>query len=211
MFLLKSSNVLEKKNYLRIFMFLYLVILIWSAIDPMDYAVWFLEILGVIFIISVYFYYNNSIQFSILTSTWFFIAVSLITIGAHFSFPNVPLFDKITAIIGMDRNNFDKLGHIVQGILPVLIGREVLIKKGITRDYFWNNFLAFTIAMSVSAIYELIEWLFIILLGNNEYTYEVLGTQGYIWDAQSDMLMAFIGALLTVLFTRRHFLQLIKR
>lgn len=201
---------IRKKRYIRTLMVLYTIIFIWSAILPKDYAIWFLEILGVLFIISVYAFHNKKIQFTRLTNTWFFIAVSMITVGAHYSFPDVPIFDQFKGWYGIGRNNYDKLGHLVQGVLPVLLSREVLVKKRVTTDLYWNNFLSFCVAMSVTAVYELIEWVFILLLGNNEYTYDVLGTQGYIWDAQTDMLMACIGAILTLVFTRKHFLNLIK-
>jgi putative membrane protein len=189
-------------------MILYSSIFIWSAISPKNYAVWFLEILGVFFLISIYVFYNKDIQFTSLTNTWFFIAMALITIGAHYSFPDVPIFEDLKGWNGMQRNNFDKLGHLVQGVLPVLISREVLFKKGIVKDFYWNSFLAFCVAMSITAGYELVEWLFILVLGDNDYTFDVMGTQGYIWDAQSDMLMASIGAILTILLSRKHFLHI---
>ena len=210
MSMLTMENGMRKRTYIRTLMILYAIIFIWSAISPKDYAIWFLEILGVFFIISVYAFHNKNIQFTSLTNTWFFIAVSLITVGAHYSFPDVPIFDQFKGWYGIERNNYDKLGHLVQGVLPILLSQEVLVKKRVTTNLYWNNFLSFCVAMSVTAVYELIEWLFILLLGNNEYTNDVLGTQGYIWDAQSDMLMACIGAILTIVFTRKHFLNLVK-
>lgn len=204
------ESVFTKNTYVRILVACYALIFVWSAISPKDYAVWFLEILGVFFLIALYLYHNKQVQFTPLTNTWFFIAMAFITVGAHYSFPDVPLFDQVKGWYGMERNNFDKVGHIVQGILPVLIAREILVKKVFVKEYFWNNVIAFSVAMSVTAIYELIEWSFIVLLGDNDYTFDVMGTQGYIWDAQSDMLMAMIGALLTIALTKKHFLNLIK-
>jgi len=197
-----------KERYLTILKVLYLAVFIWSAIAPKDYSIWFLEIVGVIFIILLYVYFYKSIRFSITTNTWFFIAVCLITIGAHYSFPDVPLFDHLKGCFGMERNNYDKLGHLVQGILPVLISREVLVKKNITKDIYWNNLISFCVAMAVTSVYELIEWLFIVLFGDNNYTSDVLGTQGYIWDAQSDMLFAMIGALLAIFLGHKHLVAL---
>ena len=199
-----------RSDYTKVLCFLYCAILIWSAISPKDYAIWFLEIFGVVLVVSIYFYFDRLIQFTVVTNVWFFIAISLITVGAHYSFPDVPFFEHNLDWLAVPRNNYDKLGHVVQGVLPVLIAREVLIKKGISRDIYWNSFLAFCVAMSTTAVYELIEWLFIILLGNNEYTYDVLGTQGYVWDAQSDMLMALIGALLAMFLGKKHFSNLLR-
>lgn len=200
-----------KKNYTRILILLFLLIFIWSAIKPKDYYVWLLEILGVVFIVIVYALFSFKIQFTNTTNTWAFIGACLIAVGAHYSFPNVPGFNGIKGVFEMDRNNFDKLGHIVQGILPVLISREVLVKKKIIRDFFWINFFSFCVAITVSALYELVEWLFIIVFGDNRFTFDVLGTQGYIWDAQSDILCALIGAVFTILFGYKHLLSIIKK
>jgi len=132
----------------------------------------------------------------------------MISVGAHYSFPNVPIFNDIKDLFGMERNNFDKLGHLVQGILPVLIAREVIIKKNIIRNFFWINFFSFCVAITVSGMYEIFEWFFIVVFGDNQYTFDVLGTQGYIWDSQTDMLFALIGAVLTILFGHKHLVSI---
>jgi putative membrane protein len=190
--------------YNRVLIILYTLVFIWSSIFPKEYYVWMLEISGVIFIILIYIYFYKKIKFTNTTNFWAFIAACLISVGAHYSFPNVPVFNDIKDLFGMERNNFDKLGHLVQGILPVLISREVIVKKNIIRNFFWINFFSFCVAMTVSGMYEIFEWFFIIVLGDNQYTSDVLGTQGYIWDSQSDMLFALIGAVLTILFGHKH-------
>ncbi len=197
-----------KKNYTRFLILLFSLVLIWSAIDPKDYSVWLLEISGVIFIVAVYIFFQIKINFSKTTNTWVFIGACLITIGAHYSFPNVPVFNGIDGLFEPNRNNFDKLGHVVQGIIPVLIAREILVKNKVMKDIFWINFLSICVAVTVSALYELIEWLFIIVLGDNRFTSDVLGTQGYFWDAQSDILCALIGAVLTIFLGRKHLLSI---
>jgi len=189
----------------------YLAIFTWSAIHPKDARVWLLEITGVLFLIAVYLLFHKRIRFSDVTTTWFFVGATLITIGAHYSFPHVPVFESLKGVFGIKRNNFDKLGHVVQGVLPVLISWEVLVKNKVILNYYWINFLSLCIALSVSAFYELFEWLFIAVLGDNSYTYDVLGTQGYIWDAQSDMLCALIGAVLTILFGKKHLMNTIRK
>jgi len=202
---------LNKKYYPKYLLGLYVALFLWSGIQPKDYHVWLLEIIGVIFLIAVYIFFYKKIRFSGVTNAWFFIAASLITIGAHYSFPNVPVFENLQGTFGVERNDFDKLGHVVQGILPVLISWEVLVKNRVVKNFYWINFLSLNIALSVSAFYELFEWLFILVLGDNSYTYDVLGTQGYIWDAQTDMLCALIGAVLTILIGRRHLLKTINQ
>jgi len=201
---------MKKDNkYLKTLIFLYFLLFIWSGINPHDYSVWALEIFGVFLGILIYALFNRSIQFSNTTNTWFFIGMSLITIGAHYTFPHVPIFDELSDWAGFERNNYDKLGHIVQGILPVLISREVLVKNNVVKKYNWIELISFCAAIAVSGVYELIEWLFIIILGDNGYTSLVLGAQGYVWDSQSDMLCAMIGALLTILLGRKHLYRLL--
>lgn len=202
---------LEKTTSVKILTILFIALLVWSVIEPYDYFVWLLEISGVIFIISVYIYFNKSIQFTLTTNIWFFIAVCLITIGAHYSFPKMPLFDNAMRLFGSERNNYDKLAHVVQGVLPVLISWEVFVKKKVVHDIYWIYFLSFCIAVTVSGLYELVEWLFIILFGDTSYTSDVLGTQGYIWDAQTDILFAVIGAMLTIILGRKHLLSIVKK
>lgn len=201
----------SEKFYHKFLLVLYFALFLWSGTKPKDYHVWLLEIIGVIFLIAVYIFFYKKIKFSVVTNTWFFIAASLITIGAHYSFPNVPVFESFKETFGLERNNFDKLGHVVQGILPVLISWEVLVKNRVVKNFYWLNFLSLNIALSISAFYELFEWLFIVVLGDNNYTYDVLGTQGYVWDAQSDMLCALIGAILTIVIGRRHLLKTISQ
>ena len=173
--------------------------------------VWLLEMSGVLFMVLVYSIIHKILNFSKLTNLWFFIGICLITIGAHYSFPNVPLFENTTDLFGENRNNYDKIGHVVQGIVPVLMSWEVLVKYNVLRNTWWISLFSFCVAITVSALYELVEWLFIYVFGNNAYTFDVLGTQGYVWDAQSDMLCAFIGAILTILIGRPHLNKLLKK
>ena len=135
-----------------------------------------------------------------MTYTWCFLAACIMAVGAHYSYSEVPLFDHIQNTFNLERNNYDKLGHFVQGILPVLISQEVLIRNRIVRGPQWINFLSVCIALSVAAIYELIEWSAILF--SSETTENFLGMQGYAWDAQSDMLYALAGALITLLFAK---------
>jgi putative membrane protein len=120
-------------------------------------------------------------------------------IGAHYSYSEVPLFDHIKIAFNSDRNNYDKIGHFVQGMVPALISLEVFIRQKIIHSPRMRNFLSLCVAMTVAASYEMIEWLAIIL--NPGVTENFLGMQGYIWDAQSDMFYALLGALTVILFS----------
>ncbi len=122
-------------------------------------------------------------------------------IGAHYSYSEVPLFDHIKIALNSDRNNFDKIGHFVQGVVTALISQEVFIRKQIIDSPRMRNFLSLCVAMTVAATYEMIEWLAIIL--SPDVTENFLGMQGYIWDAQSDMFYALLGAITVILFSGR--------
>ncbi len=194
----------KKKTLLLILAIAYIGLFTWSAITPLDYRIWGLEISGVVLLIVMHLLFSRKNDLTVTTHTWFFVGVSLITVGAHYSFPNVPFFENYFDFFYPGRNNYDKLGHIVQGVVPVLISREILVRKNIVTKKAWINLLSFCVAMTVSGVYELFEWLFVLVLGENDFTDSLVGAQGYRWDAQSDILCALLGATLTILLGRRH-------
>ena len=110
----------------------------------------------------------------------------------------MPLFD---GLFGAQRNNYDKLGHFAQGFVPALIAREILIRKNVVNGRGWLNFFVICIAMTLSAVYELVEWGVAVISGEGADAF--LGTQGYVWDTQSDMAMALIGALCALIFVSK--------
>lgn len=180
---------------------LFAILLTWSVVGPKDYLLWVLElapaIVGIGLLVPLYFRQ----PFTSITYFWCFIAACIMAIGAHYSYSEVPLFDLIKTTFNSDRNNFDKIGHIVQGIVSVLISQEIMIRKQIVQSNRMINFLSFCVAMTAAAVYELMEWLSIVL--SPEVSDNFLGMQGYIWDAQSDMFYALMGALAVILFSKR--------
>ena len=121
----------------------------------------------------------------------------ILMIGGHYTYAEVPLFDSLKDIFGFTRNNYDKLGHFAQGFVPALIAREIIIRKNIIRDGNWRSFFIVSFCLAFSAFYELIEWWVALL--SEEAAEAFLGTQGYIWDTQSDMGWALFGAILALL------------
>ena len=115
-------------------------------------------------------------------------------IGGHFTYAEVPFFD---GLFGAERNNYDKVGHFFQGFVPALLAREILIRKAVVNGDFWRNTMVVSICLAFSAFYELIEWW--VALATGEDAEAFLGTQGYIWDTQSDMALALLGAILSLL------------
>jgi len=191
---------IKQSRFLIILLVLFVILLIWSAIGPKDYGLWILEVAPAIIGLGlcVKFYFKQA--FSSTTYFWCFVAACIMAIGAHYSYSEVPLFDLIKTKLNSDRNNFDKVGHFVQGIVAVLISQEIFIRNRIISTPRWTNFLSICVAMTVGAVYEMIEWLSVIL--SPEVTENFLGMQGYFWDAQSDMFYALLGTLSTLLFSR---------
>ncbi len=114
----------------------------------------------------------------------------VLMIGGHYTYAEVPFFD---GLFGAERNNYDKVGHFFQGFVPALLAREILIRKQVVNGDMWRNVIIISICLAFSAFYELIEWWVAIATGENAEAF--LGTQGYIWDTQSDMGIALLGAI----------------
>lgn len=123
-------------------------------------------------------------------------------VGGHYTYAEVPLFDTIKELFNLERNNYDKVGHFAQGFVPAIIAREVLSRKNVvnagTNSQAWLNVFIVSICLAFSAFYELIEWWVAIATGENAEAF--LGTQGYIWDTQSDMAVALLGAICAIIF-----------
>lgn len=122
----------------------------------------------------------------------------MLLLGAHYTYAKVPGFNWMNEIFGGTRNNYDKIGHFMQGFSPALIAREILIRKNVLNKKSWLPFLVICIVLAISAFYELIEW--IISLTSGESGDSFLGTQGFIWDTQTDIFMAVVGALVALFF-----------
>ena len=132
----------------------------------------------------------------------------ILMVGGHYTYAEVPLFDWIREVLDQSRNNYDKVGHFAQGFTPAILAREILIRKNIVHgSNIWLNYIILSIVLAFSAFYELIEWW--VALATGEDAEAFLGTQGYMWDTQSDMMYALIGAVVAlVLLSRLHNRQL---
>jgi putative membrane protein len=187
-----------KNNTLKIYIVLFFIGLLLSAIQPKEYFTWFLEVIPAIvgFVILVL----THKKFSFTNFTYFFILIHCIIlfIGGHYTYAEVPLFEWIKETFEQSRNNYDKIGHFAQGFVPAMIIRELFIRKKVVANTSYFNFIIVSICLAISAAYEWIEWWVSISTGEGGDAF--LGTQGYVWDTQSDMLLATIGAVCMVLF-----------
>lgn len=130
----------------------------------------------------------------------------ILMVGGHYTYAEVPLFD---GLFGAERNNYDKVGHFAQGFIPAILAREILIRKEVVSGTAWLNLFIISVCLAFSAFYELIEWWVALLTGEDAEAF--LGTQGYIWDTQSDMALALTGAICAIIFlSKLHDGQLLK-
>jgi len=182
------------------------IVLLWSGVYPKDQFAWFLEVapalLGGIILVTTY----NKFRLTPLLYALILVHCVVLMIGGHYTYAEVPFFD---GLFGADRNNYDKVGHFFQGFVPALIVREILVRKKVVSGRAWLNLFIVSISLAFSAFYELIEWW--VALSTGEDAEAFLGTQGYVWDTQSDMALALIGAVTsTFILSKSHDVQLSK-
>jgi len=176
---------------------LFFAILIWSAVNHFDYFTWFLEAIPAILAVSILALTFKRFRFTNIAYVFIFIHCCILLVGAKYTYAEVPLFNYIQEYFGHARNNYDKIGHFAQGFIPAIVVRELLIRLKILNRKSWLAFIVVSICLSISALYELFEWAVAALTGQSAEDF--LGTQGYEWDAQSDMLFATIGAICMLL------------
>jgi putative membrane protein len=173
-----------------------------SGIHPADRFTWFLEILPALIGLGVIFFCEPRFPLSNLVTTVVMIHVVILAVGGHYTYAKVPLFDWIRDNFGQARNNYDKVGHFWQGFGPALVAREVLLRTSPLWPGKWLSFLLVSIALAISAVYELVEWW--VAVGTGEAADAFLGTQGDPWDTQKDMFTCGLGALAALLLGRVH-------
>lgn len=182
---------------------------VFSYIGAAEPFTWWLEAAPVFVGILALFIFRK-FQFSTFVYIVIFIHFLVLLLGAHYTYAKVPGFDWMNSVFGGTRNNYDKIGHFFQGFSPALIAREILIRKKVVNGSGWLFFLLICIVLATSAFYELIEWW--VSLFSGEAGDDFLGTQGYIWDTQTDMFTALLGAIFALLlFSKFHDEQMKKK
>lgn len=190
-----------------IWLALFGIVLLWSAIEPKDYYTWMLEVLPALIGLVILIWTKHSFPLTSFAYNLILIHCIILMVGGHYTYAEVPAGDWVSDLFGWQRNNYDKLGHFAQGFVPAIIAREILIRKKVVAGKQWCNFLVCCFCLALSAFYELLEWWVALLSGTEAEAF--LGTQGYQWDTQSDMLLALLGALLAlILFSSLHNRQL---
>ncbi len=179
----------------------FLVALIWSAIRPFDQFTWFLEVVPALIALPILVVTYRRFPLTHLVYFLILLHAIVLMIGGHFTYAREPFFEWLKHVLHWPRNNYDKLGHFVQGFVPAMVAREIFLRKTPLRRGGWLFFIVVCFCGALSATYELVEWLTAILSGGKAD--EFLGGQGCVWDTQSDMLMAFIGSIVAQLALSR--------
>ena len=179
----------------------------WSGIRPHDRFTWVLEVFPVVIGLPILIYVYPRFRFTPLVYTLVAAHAVILMVGGKYTYAEVPLGFRLQDWLGLARNHYDRLGHFAQGFVPAMVAREILIRRSALAGSRWLPFIVICVCLAISAMYELIE--FWTALATGEGADAFLGTQGDPWDTQWDMMLALIGAIVSlVLLSRWHNLQL---
>jgi putative membrane protein len=178
--------------------FIVAIVFCWSGWRPHDRFTWWLEIApalgGIVILAATY----RRFQLTGLCYALIALHICILCVGGHYTYARVPLFDWLRPIFDWQRNHYDRLGHLMQGFVPAIIAREVLIRLNVVNRKKWVPFLVVSVCLAISAFYELLEWWTALFSGSAANDF--LGSQGDVWDTQSDMGLALLGAVCALLF-----------
>ena len=180
-----------------ILLVLTLVALIVSGIGPKDRATWVMETLPVMLIAPLLVLTFRRFPLTPLLYRLVFIHACILMLGGHYTYAEVPLGFWVRDALGLDRNHYDRLGHLAQGFIPAIAAREVLLRKSPLKPGAWLFVICISIPLAFSAFYEMIEWWAAVAMGQGADAF--LGTQGDQWDTQWDMFLCMCGAITALL------------
>lgn len=175
--------------------------LIWSGVAPHDRLTWLMEVLPVFVALPLLALTYRRFPLTPLLYVLIAVHAVMLVVGGAYTYARVPLGFWLQDIFSLSRNPYDKIGHFMQGLVPALIAREILLRGGFVTGRRMLGFLSLCVALSVSAVYELIEWVAALVMG--EGAEQFLGMQGDAWDTQSDMFLALLGGVLSLFMLGR--------
>lgn len=191
-----GGRVVEEKQFHLTLLISLFIILIISRINPYDRFTWLLEVLPAIIGVIVLIFTYNKFRFTKLVYILIWIHEVILIIGGHYTYAEMPLFNWVRDTFELSRNYYDRLGHFVQGFIPAMVIREILIRNKIVKNKAWTNFITVSICLAISASYEIIEFAVAVITGESAAAF--LGTQGDVWDTQWDMVFALVGSIFSV-------------
>jgi putative membrane protein len=177
--------------------------LVVSGIAPTDRATWWLEVAPVLIAAPLLIASYARFPLTALLYRLIFLHALVLILGGHYTYAEVPIGFWLQDAFDLSRNHYDRLGHVMQGFVPAILARELLLRRTPLERGGWLFYLVIAACLSFSAFYELIEWWAALIGGGGATAF--LGTQGDVWDTQWDMFLALCGALTAQLtLARRH-------
>ena len=174
-----------------------------SGIHPYDRATWLMEVAPILIAAPILVATARRFPLSGLVYRLIFVHALVLMVGGHYTYARVPVGDWAGRLFGLARNDYDRFAHFVQGFVPAMVARELLVRHTPLRPGKWLFCLVACVALAISACYELVEWWAAVAGGSAAADF--LGTQGDPWDTQWDMFLALLGALTAQLvLARRH-------
>jgi len=169
------------------------VALVVSGVAPFDRATWWMEVAPVIILAPLLVASHRGFPLTRLLQVLIAAHALVLIVGGAWTYARVPFGFWLQDVMGLERNPYDRIGHFMQGFVPALAAREILLRRAVVRGRGWLFFIVSCICLAISAVYELVEWGAAVAMGQGAEAF--LGTQGDPWDTQSDMAMALIGAV----------------
>jgi putative membrane protein len=174
-----------------------IVVWVWSGFEPHDRFTWFLETLPVLIGLPLLLWCDRKYRITNLLFALICFHCVVLCIGGKYTYAEVPLGEWMKTQFGFVRNHYDRFAHFIQGFVPAILAREVLLRHRVVRKGFWLSLYCISVSLAFSAFYEIIEWWPAALTGQAAEAF--LGTQGDPWDTQWDMFLAFVGATTSIL------------
>ncbi|WP_043888168.1 DUF2238 domain-containing protein [Methylophaga thiooxydans] len=189
---------MTQKQEKLLWLLLVVACLVYSSMDPVaDRLTWFMETVPVMIAIPILLITHKSFPLTLISIRLIAVFALILIVGGHYTYAENPLFNWIQDSFDLARNHYDRLGHFVQGIVPALIARELLLRTTLLQRGKWLFFLICAVSLAISACYEFIEWWAAII--NAQAAEAFLGTQGDNWDTQWDMFLALMGSIVAQL------------
>ncbi len=180
---------------------LLLIALLVSGWQPYARGTWWMEVAPVLVVVPLLWATQRRFPLTTLLYAGIFLHALVLMLGGAYTYARVPLGFWMAELVGATRNPYDKLGHLMQGLVPALAAREVLLRLHVVQGRRWLGFIVVCIVLAISACYEFAEWGTALALGQGADAF--LGTQGDPFDTQSDMFCALVGAIVALLSCSR--------
>jgi putative membrane protein len=176
-------------------------VLIWSGIGPYDRGTWYAEVAPVLIVLPLLVFTRKTFPLTPLLYVLIALHCCVLLIGGHYTYALTPMGEWMRDILGTERNPYDRLGHLMQGFVPAIAIRELLLRTSPLKAGKWLAAIIWFSCMGIAACYEIIEWWAALAAGQAADGF--LGAQGDVWDTCADMLCCGIGAALALLALSR--------